>query len=376
MRIGIDCLTMLDAQRGEYAGVAHYTYYLVRSLIAQSPDDTFVLFVYDKQLDMSEFKLPNVEIVIVPLMQYKKFLPLIYRHCIVPLFFKKARVDLMHFPAPIRPLCYWGKTVTTIHDLVIYRNPRWFMRLSWFFTRVVVPASIRRADAVIAVSEATKQEIIDFFTIPPERVNVVHEGVNDLTIGEAVAPDGVEWNFPYFFFVGTIEPRKNIVRLIKGFMEFVRMHPDTDMKLVIAGKLGWKFHNVVSLLEDPAVAQRVLYVGYVSQAEKAFLYRHAFALTYPSLFEGFGLQLLEAMHAGVPLITSNEGAISEIVLDNAIIVDPYKVMSIAHGMRALYLNPTKREAMIVKGRGIASAFSWKSAAVGTLEVYRAVMRID
>jgi len=328
-------------------------------------------------MDTTPFERENVTIVQMPLMSKKRYLPIIYSQIVVPFTYLKYRLDVLHLPAPIRPFFYWGKTVTTLHDLAVYQNPEWFPKMSWFFTKVVIPASLYKAQRVIAVSDSTKKDLLRRFPrLSQKKVAVIFEGVIDLNKYKnnlEKVSDAIKDIYPYFLFIGTIEPRKNIDRLLKAFEMFINKYPESKMKLVIAGKKGWKYESTIELMNAPIFKDRLFYVGYVSLEEKIYLYKNAFSLVYPSLFEGFGLQLLEAMNVGLPIITSNEGAISEIVLDNAILVDPKSVESIFMGMVRMYEDDAFRDLLIERSYGIASNYTWEACARETLGIYQEVV---
>jgi len=375
MRIGIDCKSILNTKNGEFAGVGHYTYFLIKELLVLDKENQYVLFFYDPTLDTSEFEQANVTIVRMPYVSKKKFLPFIFSHILVAQVYRHYKCDVIHYPAPVRPLFYFGKMVTTVHDLAAYQHPEWFPKLNGFFTKYIIPASLHRAKKIIAVSKTTKEYVEKLFQISEEKIEVIYDGVLDYsnyTINQDnlfIQPKNI---IPYFLFVGTIEPRKNLVNLILAYEEFLKKYVMTTMRLVIAGRKGWKYDPVFELINKPTLKDKVIYVGYVNIDEKIALYKNAFALVYPSFFEGFGMQLLEAMNLNVPILTSNEGAISEVVLDNAVFVEPTSVQSIFEGMIKMYEDNDLRKRLIDHGIDIAQNYTWAEGAKRTLEVYKEV----
>lgn len=374
MRIGIDCRSILHPEGGEYAGVGHYTYFLVKALLEIDRSNTYVLF-FNHGVDCAPFMRDNVECVHFPFSQYRRYLPLVYNHLIVPQILALHHLDVYHNPANIVPLGYFRPTVITVHDLAIYKNPNWFPGRQWFAKYVSVPWSITRAKRIITVSDNTKTDLKLYFEVSDEKIKTVFHGVEDYSC--RVPNLHVVREFiktipqPYFLYIGTIEPRKNLRRLIEAFALFVREHPDTPHRLVLAGKKGWKYKSVFRALQRLSLGDRVRYVGYISMDEKIYLLKHAFCFVFPSLYEGFGLPILEAMSIGLPLITSNVGSIPELVIDNAFLIDPYDRRSIARALgAALSATPESLTRLRSVGKNISQNFTWEHCARQTLEVYR------
>src|SRR3989338_3651018 len=227
MRIGLDCRTILQPDRGEAAGVGHYTYQLVRHLVEQNKKladpHTLVLF-FDRQV-MAEAKLnrfqdDHVEIFDFPFLQYKKFLPVTYSHFLVAAFLRRARLDVFHSPIPHLPLSYTEPSVVTVHDVAIYKYPDLFPKGQQFSTKVVVPHIVKRAHKIIAVSKTTKNDLRELFDIPEENIAVIYNGLDprffQATTAEEIAQVRKTFSIqkPYILFLGTLEPRKNVERLI------------------------------------------------------------------------------------------------------------------------------------------------------------------
>jgi len=174
---------------------------------------------------------------------------------------------------------------------------------------------------------------------------------------------------PYFLFIGTLEPRKNLNRLIEGFAGFLKDSSNKSFKLVLAGKKGWKYEPIFNAIKNEGLQDNIIYLGYISLEEKIYLLKRAIALTYPSLYEGFGLPIIEAMNLGVPVITSNIASIPELVIDNALLIDPYDAETINEAMKKIIADSQLRESLAKKGQGIARNFTWQECAKKTLAVY-------
>ena len=375
MKIGIDCRTILNPQFGELAGVGHYTYYLIKYLLETDKQNEYILFFYDRRIKVPEFEQANVKIVYFPGLENLGKVPFFYRHWFIPQVLRLYRLDVYHNPANIIPIFYFKKSVITIHDLAIYKNPEWFPDHQFFPKRILIPWSIAKAKKIIAVSQNTKDDLIKLFNINKDKIVVIHEGAEDYNkflLEENKIAEKVKIKDPYFLFIGTLEPRKNLVRLIEAFAEFLKISQNKNFKLVLAGKQGWKFEPIFETIESLGLNDKVLCLGYISLEEKIYLLKNALALTYPSLYEGFGLPIVEAMNLGVPIITSNIASIPELVIDNALLIDPYNVETIRNALQEVATDSQLRENLSKKGRGIAQNFTWQECARKTLTLYQAL----
>jgi len=375
MKIGIDCRTILNTQFGELAGVGHYTYYLIKYLLEIDKENEYVLFFYDRRIKVPEFEQSNVKIVYFPGLENLGKIPFFYRHWFIPQVLRAYKLDIYHNPANVIPIFYFKKSIITVHDLAVYRQPEWFPDKQFFNLKILMPWSFAKAKKIIAVSQNTKDDLIKLFSINKDKIQVIHEGVEDyskLTIEEGKLDEKVKIKEPYFLFIGTIEPRKNLVFLIEAFAEFLKNNSDQDYKLILAGKKGWKYEPVFEAIKKLGLQDKVIYLGYISLEEKIYLLKNSVALTYPSLYEGFGLPLLEAMNLGVPIITSNIASIPELVIDNALLIDPNDINSLKDALLKIACEPELRANLAKKGKGIAQNFTWADCAQKTLTLYQSL----
>lgn len=245
----------------------------------------------------------------------------------------------------------------------------WTSRNSWrdgLSARILFflhKCALRRADAVIAISEETKQNVIRLFSIPAKRITVIHFSYIPLGGKKEVVP--VPDNF--FLFAGVLKERKNVAGIIKAFALFVRT--DETYELLITGKRGGAYaESLVRLTRELGVEKRVRFLGYVTDAQLAYLYSKARALIFPSFIEGFGMPVLEAMHAGLPVITSNRGALAEVAGDAALLVDPACPEDIAAAMNRVVIDETLYQELKGKGLARAEQFSWRKTAKEILEI--------
>ena len=198
------------------------------------------------------------------------------------------------------------------------------------------------------------------------------EDYSKLTIEEDKIADKFKFKEHYFLFIGTLEPRKNLVRLVEAFNEFLNETGKQNFRLVLAGKKGWKYDKLFTTIKDLNLEDKVIYLGYVSLAEKVYLLKNAYVFVFPSLYEGFGLPILEAMNLGVPIITSNVASIPELVIDNALLIKPEEVESIKKALVRIVKDAELREDLVKKGKGIARNFTWQECAKQTLALYKSL----
>lgn len=274
-------------------------------------------------------------------------------------------LDAYIFFTPIIPFFLRPK-----HSIVFaFDFAYWSLRSSWheelsarllFFLH---KRALRQADAIVAISEETKQNVIQLFGIPAERVTVVH--LSYVPLGERKDPLPVPDNF--FLFAGVLKGRKNVAGVIRAFSLFARS--DHSHELLIVGKQeGVYAESLLSLARKLGVEKRVRFLGYVTDAQLAYLYTKAQALVFPSFLEGFGMPVLEAMSAGLPVITSNQGALAEVADDAALLVDPARPEDIATAMSRVANDPQLREELTKKGIARAGQFSWQKTAGEILEI--------
>jgi len=422
MTIGIDCRTILNVAGGERAGVGHYTYYLVKNLLAVDKKNNYILFFDSRFKDVDEFKkYRHVTIRYFPFYQFKKYLPFVYSQIFISAILNRANLDVYHAPANIIPLFYHYKSVVTIHDLGIYKYPEFFPKK--FFSqqllakKILVPKSLKRAVKIIAVSKNTKSDIIEQFKVLEDKIEVVYEGVLD----NSGACDNIN-NFDdiakkygisgkYVLFLGTIEPRKNIINLIKAFRtsRLVYNSPLNDYQLIIAGNHGWSDrpiyqaisdanasilgikekrtgverrngfdHRIESKIErrigkDRRQNQPIKYIGYVPDNEKMILFCKTKCFIFPSFYEGFGLPVLEAMSLGLPVITSGVSSLPEITgNDGAILINPHKESEISEALQKVVSDKLLRDSLVVAGHERSQYFNWRKCAKETLAVYKSI----
>jgi glycosyltransferase involved in cell wall biosynthesis len=277
------------------------------------------------------------------------------------------RHSLLWSPCGSGPLLR-ANQVVTIHDLSFIEHPEWFSAGYARFYQLITPLLCRRVRHIMAVSEFTRTRLIKLLGINPEKISVVHNGVDarfhPLPVEEI---QGARRQFnggnPYVLFVGSIEPRKNLATLLQSWAIVRQAH--SDIKLLVAGGSAKIYANSA----DQSDATGVHFLGYVKDESLPCLYGGATAFVYPSLYEGFGLPVLEAMSCGAPVVTSSTTALPEVTGDAALLVDPLDVKSIAQGICSILSSAELRRTLREKGIQQASGFTWTRAAKETLSLF-------
>jgi len=282
----------------------------------------------------------------------------------------RPRGTLWHGPHYSLPLAYRrGPRVVTIHDLSFLSHPEWHEPAKVAYFKRMIPAAARRADHVLCVSERTRTELLSLIPLDPERVSVTPLGLDERLLDAAPAtPAGIADGRPYVLALGTAEPRKNLVRLIAAFDRIAPEFP--DLVLALAGQTGWRNGPIAEAIACSDHRHRIVELGYVPDEELPALLAGAQALCYPSLYEGFGLPVLEALASGAVVVTSAGTVMQDNAAEAAMYVDPLDEGSIAEGLRtALNLDAGPRSARIEAGRARARAFTWTRTADLTIEGY-------
>ncbi|MDE6034737.1 MAG: glycosyltransferase family 4 protein [Ruminococcus sp.] len=301
------------------------------------------------------------------------FLPVPYS-----LFFGK-KSDITHFFNYIVPPFVHGKKIVTVHDMVYKTFPDTVRGRTRFMLESGLKKSMKRADIIITDSEFSRTEIIKYFPEYSAKIRVVPCGVDCEKFRPCTDPDiikNVKKNLgidgDYFLYVGTIEPRKNLKRLVRAYKILTR-HIQNPPKLVIAGGKGWLYGDFFRLVEKLSLEKLVIFTEYVPTESMPPLISGAMAFVFPSLYEGFGLPPLEAMACGVPVLTSAEASLPEVTGDCAVICDAYSVKSIAESMYRLYKNTELRKYLSIKGIERASNFTWEKSAEKLYAIYRELL---
>lgn len=294
------------------------------------------------------------------------------------LFFRERR-DITHFCNYVIPLGVKGKKVVTIHDLAFREHPETVRGRTMVMLKRNLKRSIKRADAIVADSEFTKQEIIKYYKVAPEEVYVVPCGVDTTQYHMKYSREQIECvkkkysiEGKYFLYLGTLEPRKNLSGLLRAYRKFYdkRRKKGKDIpKLVLAGGKGWMYDGIFHAAEEICLKEYVIFTGYVDEEDKAPLMNGASVFCFPSFYEGFGMPPLEAMACGTPVLTSNNSSLAEVTGEAAVQVNPYDLEEMAARMEELCDDESLCQQLRERGRKHVEKYSWENAVQMLWKVY-------
>jgi alpha-1,3-rhamnosyl/mannosyltransferase len=366
--IGIDARKLTDF------GIGTYVRNLVESLAEIDSENRFVLFAGKRHRDLLEHLPENFKIVVedAPVYSLRELVTLSWK-------LLRLRIDLYHATHYVLPSVVPCKAVVTIHDIIHLLYPEYLPNpLARIYAHRMIRRSLVRGDRIVTVSRNTRSDLIDYFRIDGEKIEVVYNGVSDRfrrAIPEADLTrrlDELGIERPYLLFVGNPKPHKNLDNLVKAFARAVRERP-FEGRLVCVGDRGQRDFKLQMRAEELGIGERLLLLGHVEDDALLALYQGATLFLYPTLYEGFGLPVIEAMASGVPVITSANSALREIAEGHAELVEPLDVTAIARAIGRCMADPEHRAKLAAAGRRRAEDFRWKQTAQQTLEIYRQVL---
>ncbi|MCF8448354.1 MAG: glycosyltransferase family 4 protein [Taibaiella sp.] len=362
MRIAVNTRLLL---KGKLEGIGWFTYQTLERMVRQHPEHEFFFF-FDRPYDPQFVFAPNVTPVVVHPQARHPILFYIWFEWSLPLLLRKYKIDLFLSTDGYMSLSTKVPTCLAIHDLAFEHYPEHFVMSHKLYWRHYSPLFAKKARRIATVSTFSKEDISTHYGISPEQIDVVYNGAHDeykpLNIDERKAvqekyADGCE----YFVFAGALHPRKNIVNLLKAFVIFKKRQP-TNMKLLIVGRPAWKYEEVDEMKQTMPYRKEVKWVGYMNVDELSKVIGGAYALVYASLFEGFGIPILEAMQCNVPAIVSNTSSMPEVAGDAALLVDPTSPDDIANKMHQIYKDEALRAKLIENAKEQVKKFNWQSSA--------------
>jgi glycosyltransferase involved in cell wall biosynthesis len=368
--IGVDTSRAVLSVR---TGTEHYAAALLRALadLPQAAARPFVLYVnLADEREATErlgFELPpEWSVRAIPF-------PRLWTHARLSAEMLTRRPGVLFVPSHVVPLVHPRRTVVTVHDLGYLYYPEAHTRFSRLYLHLSTMYSARAARRVIAISEATKRDLVERYRIPPRKIRVVYHGrdeafvpVLDPAVLQATAAKyGIEG--AYCLHVGTLQPRKNLDLLVDAWA-LLRERMERPPKLMMAGKRGWLYEPLVRSVEERGLGDLIRFANYVERADLPALYSGALALTFPSLYEGFGLPALEAMSCGTPVIASSVSSIPEVVGDAGLLLDPHDAAAWAAAVELLVSDSEARGDMSRRGLERAAGFTWERCARETYAV--------
>ena len=367
MRVAIDARKLHDF------GIGTYIRNLLRQMARIDHDTDYVLLSSPTDLDVAAQLGPNFRSVLEPSPNYS-----LREQIHVPWVLHRERPDVFHAPHYVLPPAIRCRSVVTIHDCIHLMFPQYLPnKAAYAYARASMWAAVKRSSRILTVSEASKRDILHFFNVAPEKIEVVYNAIDDhfwLTPPEeevARVRERYQLDHQFVLYVGNIKPHKNLVRLIEAFAELRRGGLD-EVKLLIIGDEISKLPALRRAVHRHKLHKHVRFLGFVSDGTLRILYRLASVFVFPSLYEGFGLPPLEAMASGTPVVTSNQSSLPEVTGDAAVLVDPYDVDSLVDGIRRVLTDPALAAELRRRGPERAREFSWAHSVEKTRRVYEAV----
>jgi len=346
-------------------GYGYFIHELFRVLVQKYPEHKFY-FLFDREYDERFLYASNVYPLVVPPQARHPLLWKYWYDVKIPGALKKIKADIFVSPDGFSSLTAKIPQCLIVHDLGFLNHPKTYKKSHARFLKRNTPKYLTKATSVVTVSEFSKDDIVKHYGIDPDKIDVIYNGVKTIfrpfsvDIKDAIKEkytDGKE----YFIYAGAIQPRKNLTNLLKAFSIF-KKRLQSSMKLVIAGRLAWKNDEFLKLLNNYKYKSDVVLTGYVPEEELAGLIASAYALIYPSLYEGFGVPVAEAMKCGVPVLTSAKTSMQEVAGDAGLYFNPNDHVDIADKMMLIYKDEKLRNELVRIGQTIASRYNWELAA--------------
>jgi len=362
MKIGVDARSLMSP----LTGIGRYTLEMCKALSKMPGVSLYLYSAFKKGSVVTEVGNTHNRAHYFYTKVIRQFWPEFY----LPFETKKDQLDIFWGPSHRLPI-FLGKNipqVVSIHDLTWKYFSETMKPTNYWLERIYMPRALAKATCVIASSEATASDVRREFPGAHSKLYVIHHGVTQFDPASSeLKKDLMER--PFFLFVGTVEPRKNLHRLLSAYAAL----PEEVRKkasLVIAGGSGWGEVNIIEKINSLGLHQYVHWLGYVDDAQLAELYKRALFLAMPSLYEGFGLPLIEAMSQGIPVLSSNTSSMPEVVADGGLLIDPLDVGSIQQGLHSLIMNSKLRDELAIRAKANVDRFKWDIAAEKLFEVFK------
>ena len=362
MKIAVNTRLLI---RNRLEGIGWFTYESLSRITRQHPEHEFY-FIFDRKFDDEFVFSPNVHPIVLPPQARHPLLYYAWFEIALPLLLKRLKPDLFLSTDGYLPLKTKIRTVNVFHDLNFEHYPNDLPLTERSYYQHFFPKYAQKADRIATVSEYSKKDIIQLYGIAASKIDVIYDGAGDFfqpvkeEIKSLVRQKYAEGS-EYFLFVGALHPRKNLINLFKAFERFKQMTSGKH-KLLVVGEKKWWTQQIREAYEQCANKKEIIFTGRLNSGELSQVMASAFALTYVSYFEGFGIPIVEAFRCGVPVITSNVTSMPEIAGDAAFLVDPFNVESIAEAMAGLYSDPLLREDLVERGNRRKDLFTWEKTA--------------
>lgn len=379
MRAGLNAQLLYLSSSYRAAGINRYIHQLLAHLRPLAREgEQFVAFTGRWKLPPELEPTRHFKVVQTHLPTWRPPVRILWEQLLQPTAALRERLDLLHSLSYVQPLLCPASSVVTMLDLSFLRMPETFNRWNRVYLSTMAGLTARRCHRIITISESTRQDVIRCFGVPPDKVEAIHLGVDELF--KPVEDQALLRRFraerrlpeKYLLYVGTLEPRKNVERLVEAYAQ-LRRERAIPHKLVLGGAKGWLYDRIFGRVRQLGLEDDVLFTSYIPYNELPLWYNCADIFIYPSLYEGFGLPPLEAMACGTPVVTSSASSLPEVVGSAAITVDPLDVNALAAAVGRVLENTGLRQQLSAEGSRQAARFSWEKMAICTLGLYRRVL---
>jgi glycosyltransferase involved in cell wall biosynthesis len=367
-----------SALQGCKSGVGYYAENLLAGMMAVAPQHEYLLFS-NRSIQGPGLGDQRPHPSLDARFYAGRYFPvrLAWMQGVLPGTLRRLRPDICHFPNYLAPVATSCPYVVTIHDMTLFITPRLHRWKKLLLDRTLIPMVARKAEAIVAVSKSAGNDIVRLLKVPASKVHVIMNAVSPAfkRVEDAAELEAVRARYglqgPYILYVGTIEPRKNLVRLIGAFARLRR--GGLPHKLLMVGQPGWHCEPIYAEVERQGLKSEVIFTGYVPFEDLPALYSAASAMAFPSIYEGFGLPVLEAMACGTPVVTSSSSGLAEVADGAALLVNPLSIDEIAGALHKVCSQPELAAELSALGVARAHEFTWENAARATLDVYERVL---
>ena len=358
MRIAINARFLIE---GKMEGIGYSCWEIYRRMIELNPQHTFIL-LFDRPYSTIFTTFKNVIPVVIYPPARHPFLWLIWFEWAVPKALRKWKADVFFSHDGFTSISTNVPVILTVHDLAFLAFPNQIPFLVFHFYRIFMPLYLRKANHIFTVSNFVKEDIQTKYAINPSKISVIYNGCRHIMTNDL---EPINHKIPlsstYFFYYGAIHPRKNIENAIKAYNLF-RSQNEDQILFLFAGRMAWSTKEIEKTWKESPYAEDIHFLGYLSDASIYHFLKHALALVYISLHEGFGMPIIEAFAAETPVITSNNGALAEISGEGALLVNPSDINDIAMGMNEIYANTSLRSHLSEAGKKELARFNWDNSA--------------
>lgn len=382
MHIGINAQLLSYGQSYRNGGVSRYIRYLLTQIARQPGDHTYTIFVNGQDVIEQLEQHPQITFIAAPWPESKPAARIAWEQLILPKLVRQHQIDVLHSPVNVRPerLPTRCASVVTIHDLAFLRFPHVLTPAKRLYHQTFTLRSLKRATLLVTVSESTKRDVHELVGIPYERIQPIYpcidERFSNVSIEDKLDTFREKYGVAegFILYLSTLEPRKNIATLIDAYAQLRQQHHIRE-KLVLAGGKGWLYDTIFARVRQLGLEEEVLFPGFVSDSEQALWYKSASVFAYPSLYEGFGIPVAEALACGTPVVTSNVSSLPEAGAGLALCIDPHDVNALSAALYQALTDQTLRERCQHQAAMVTQKFSAQTMAEKTIAAYEQAAKI-